>query len=62
MFDTGWLWVCNKLTPNMYSVPVHMIKNAYFYFCVLAVPKPGRESEQVSIHIGVPRYLNTLNA
>ncbi|CAJ1351333.1 unnamed protein product, partial [Effrenium voratum] len=38
MFDTGWLWVCNKLTPNMYSVPVHMIKNAYFYFCVLAVP------------------------
>ncbi|CAL1151223.1 unnamed protein product [Cladocopium goreaui] len=36
---TVWQWLCDKLTPNMYHVPAHMVtKSAYFYICIFVVP------------------------
>lgn len=35
-------WITNKLTPNMYRVPEHMVVGSvYFYICIFAVPHPG---------------------
>eukprot|EP00931_Biecheleriopsis_adriatica_P073755 TRINITY_DN47983_c0_g1_i1.p1 TRINITY_DN47983_c0_g1~~TRINITY_DN47983_c0_g1_i1.p1 ORF type:complete len:1461 (-),score=244.99 TRINITY_DN47983_c0_g1_i1:257-4639(-) len=28
----------NKLAPNMYMVPFHMVKSVYFWLCIIAVP------------------------
>eukprot|EP00435_Cladocopium_sp_Y103_P020236 s1351_g4.t3 len=39
MVYTLWQWLCDKLTPNMYHVPSHMItRSAYFYICICVVP------------------------
>jgi len=36
---TMWPWLCDKLTPNMYYVPEHMVTaSAYFYICIFVVP------------------------
>ena len=44
---TVWQWLCDKLTPNMYHVPAHMVtKSAYFYICIFVVPWLGAWTQQ----------------
>jgi len=31
-------WLADKLAPNMYMVPEHMVASPYFWICVIAVP------------------------
>lgn len=44
---TVWQWLCDKLTPNMYHVPAHMVtKSAYFYICIFVVPWLGAWTQE----------------
>eukprot|EP00408_Alexandrium_pacificum_P013219 CAMPEP_0171212874 /NCGR_PEP_ID=MMETSP0790-20130122/30357_1 /TAXON_ID=2925 /ORGANISM="Alexandrium catenella, Strain OF101" /LENGTH=601 /DNA_ID=CAMNT_0011678571 /DNA_START=180 /DNA_END=1985 /DNA_ORIENTATION=+ len=38
VFYPSQQWVANLLEPNMYMVPYHMVRTAYFWFCLIAVP------------------------